>query len=65
MSNYADPTASAALGNIEKEFQEKKKLAKQLRRIRKLGLMDDRLRALANRQFTGIFSNLYWEVFLD
>ncbi len=65
MSNYADPTANAALGTVEKEWREKKKLARKLRHIYKLGLMDDRLRAYANHQFTGIFSPLYREIFQD
>ena len=65
MSNYADPTATNALGNIEKEFREKKKLALYLRRARRLGLLDDRLHALAKRQLTGIYIHLYREIFRD
>lgn len=65
MSNYTDPTATAALGTIEREWREKKELARRLRRLRKLGLLDDRLRAFANHSLNGIFSPLYLEIFRD
>lgn len=55
MSNYyRDPTASAAIGAVDKEIRRMEKLAKRFREIRKHRPLTDAEQALARRTFTGI-----------
>jgi len=63
MRNDSDPTASAAIGAIDREFKAKEKLAKRLRFLRRRGLLTEKELTEAGRQFTGIFAGLYLVIF--
>jgi len=63
MRSYSDPTANAAIGAVDKEFREKKRLAQKLKRLRKEGVLTEEEVRQSRKQFTGVFSNLYFLIF--
>lgn len=66
MSNYySDPTASAAIGAVDKELNQMKKRAKQLAKLRRTGSLTWEEELRARRQFTGIYSRLLKEAFAE
>ena len=66
MSNhYSDPTASAAIGAVDKEIARLKKRAKYLARLDRMGLLSPEQRRLAQRQFPGIYRRLLRNAFAE
>ncbi|MBE6750322.1 MAG: hypothetical protein E7560_04085 [Ruminococcaceae bacterium] len=55
MGYYSDPTASAALGNINREFSKLEKKAKNLRKLFAEGKISEKTLKKAQSQFTGIY----------
>ena len=55
MSYYSDPTASAAIGAVDKEIRLMRKKAKRLKQLRQLGVLTPQMEAAAQREFTGIY----------
>lgn len=55
MGYYSDPTASAALGNINREFSKLEKKAKNLRKLFEEGKISEGTLKQAQSQFTGIY----------
>ena len=55
MGYYSDPTASAAVGGINREFSRMEKKAKRLCRLWKEGKISDEKLEQAQEQFTGIY----------
>lgn len=58
MGYYSDPTASAALGNINREFSRFEKKAKRLRKLLESGAISAEELGKAQSQFTGIYRNV-------
>lgn len=58
MSYYRNPTASAAIGAVDREIKIMEKRAKQLRQRRLAGLLTPEEAARARREFTGIHRRL-------
>ncbi|MBO7217857.1 MAG: hypothetical protein J6V50_04070 [Clostridia bacterium] len=58
MNHYSDPTAAAALGNINREFSRLEKKAKKLRRLFGEGKLSDRELQRAQSQFSGLYRHV-------
>ncbi|MBQ8684414.1 MAG: hypothetical protein IJ518_07875 [Clostridia bacterium] len=56
--HYSDPTASMALGNINREFSRLEKKAKRLRKLRDEGKISPQALERAQEQFTGIYRHV-------
>ena len=54
MSYYADPTANAAIGAVDREIRILRRQAGQIRRRRRQGLLTPQEEARARRLFVGI-----------
>ena len=61
MSYYSNPTANAAIGAVDKEIRIMRKRAKQLRQLRRRGLLTPEVLARARRDFVGIHRHLLRE----
>lgn len=55
MGYYSDPTASQALGNINREFSRLEKKAKHLRKLRDEGKISPQALQRAQSQFKGLY----------
>ena len=58
MHNYSDPTASMAIGNINREFTKQVKKAKQLSQLYREGKLSAADLEKARSQFKGIYRNV-------
>ena len=58
MGYYSDPTASKALGGINREFSQLEKKAKRLRKLLKEGKLSLEDLEKAQTQFKGIFRHV-------
>jgi len=58
MGYYSDPTASRALGNINREFSRLEKKAKRLRKRLEEGTLSPEALERAQDQFTGIYRHV-------
>lgn len=58
MGYYSDPTASAAVGGINRQFARMEKKAKRLCRLWKEGKLSDDALERAQEQFTGIYRHV-------
>lgn len=58
MGYYSDPTANAALGEINREFSKLEKKAKRLCKLYKQGKISRQTLEDAQTQFTGIYRNV-------
>lgn len=58
MNYYSDPTASKALGNINREFSRLEKKAKKLRKLAEEGKLSNEALERAHSQFTGIYRHV-------
>ena len=58
MGYYSDPTASAALGSINREFSRLEKRAKRLRALYKEGKLSDEALERARGEFRGIYRHV-------
>lgn len=58
MGYYSDPTASAAIGNINREFSRFEKKAKRLRKLLESGAITAKEVEKAQSQFTGIYKHV-------
>ncbi len=58
MGYYSDPTASQALGNINREFSKLEKKAKRLRKLWDEGKISAETLEKAQAQFTGIYRHV-------
>ena len=58
MNYYADPTASAALGNISREFSKQVKKAKNLRKLYEQGKLSAEALKKSHAQFKGIYRHV-------
>lgn len=64
MSNhYSNPTASAAIGSVDKEIRRLTKEAKRIRQLRKAGTLTWEEEQKARKQFRGIFRSIWEESF--
>ena len=62
MGYYADPTASAALGNINRQFSKMEKKAKRIRRLWMEGKLSYEDLERIEREFTGIYRHVLLNV---
>lgn len=62
---YSDPTANAAIGSADREFKKMVKLAMRLRELKRAGHISPEKERLVRRCFTGTFSVLLEDEFLD
>ncbi len=58
MGYYSDPTASQALGNINREFSRLEKKARRLRKLWDEGKISPQSLERAQAQFTGIYRHV-------
>jgi len=58
MNYYSDPTASKALGNINREFSKQEKKAKKLRTLYEKGKLSPEDLERAHDQFKGIYRHV-------
>lgn len=58
MGYYSDPTASKAIGNIDREFSRLEKKAKKLRKLLEEGVITAEEVGKAQLQFTGIYKHV-------
>ena len=58
MGYYSDPTASMALGNINREFSKKEKKAKRLRELYQNGILSEDALEKAHSQFRGLYRHV-------
>ncbi len=58
MGYFSDPTASMALGNINREFSIHVKKAKKLRKLYEQGKISDSALEKAQEQFTGLYRHV-------
>ena len=58
MGYYSDPTASKALGEINREFSKLEKKAKHLRKLLKEGKLSSKALEKEQMQFKGIFRHV-------
>lgn len=58
MSYYSDPTASRALGNVNREFSKQVKKAKALRKLYNEGKLSKDALEKAHSQFKGIYRHV-------
>ncbi len=65
MGYYSDPTASKALGSINREFSRLEKKAKNLRRLLREGKLTEEDIKMAQSQFTGIYRYVLTNVLLE
>ena len=63
MRNYSDPTANVAIASVDREIKRKKKLADKYKELYRRGLLDDEALIRISNEFTGIFSNIYYNIF--
>ncbi len=62
MGYYSDPTASQALGNINREFSRLEKKAKKLRKLLEEGKISPKTIENAQNQFKGIYRHILTNV---
>lgn len=62
MGYYSDPTASAALGNINRQFSKMEKKAKRIRRLWVEGKLTYEDLERIEREFTGIYRHVLLNV---
>lgn len=65
MGYYSDPTASMAVGNVNKEFSKYEKKARELRKLYKQGKLPEEALEKAHSQFPGIYRNVLDRVFWE
>ena len=58
MGYYSDPTASKALGNINREFSRLERKAKHLRKLRDEGKISNASLERAQQQFSGLYRHI-------
>ena len=58
MNYYSDPTASMAIGNINREFSKMEKKAKKLRELYRKGKLSAEALDKAHSQFTGLYKHV-------
>jgi hypothetical protein len=61
MGIYSDPTANAAIGSINKEYNRLRKKATQIKALRQAGKLTKQQEAALQKEFAGIFRNLLEE----
>ena len=61
MSHYSNPTANAAIGNVDREIRQMQKFAKQISRLRRMGILTAEDELLARKKFTGIYRRFLLE----
>lgn len=64
-SHYANPTANAAIGSVDRQLRQMQKRADQIRSRRRRGLLTQKELAAARRQFVGIYRRLLNEALTD
>lgn len=65
MSHYSNPTANAAIGNVDREIRMMRKRAEQIKQRRKNGQLTVEELAKAHRQFVGIYARFLREALED
>lgn len=65
MGYYSDPTASMAVGNVNKEFSKYVKKARELRKLYKQGKLSEEALEKAHSQFPGIYRHVLDRVFWE
>lgn len=62
MGYYSDPTANAAIGNINREFSKLEKKAKKIRKLLKEGKISLEDIEIAQAKFKGIYQHVLTNV---
>ena len=65
MGYYSDPTASMAMGHINREFSKYERKAKKLRKLYEEGKLSDEDLEKAHSQFMGIYRHVLDNVLLE
>lgn len=64
-SYYSNPTASAAIGAVDREISLMKKKAKRIKARRRMGLLTPQEIVRARREFTGIYRRFLREALAE
>ena len=65
MGYFSDPTASMALGNINREYSNHVNRAKRLRKLYERGIISDSELEKAQAQFTGLYRHVLDDVLAE
>lgn len=65
MNYYSDPTASQAIGNLNRDFSKQEKKAKNLLALYKNGEISSEELKKAHKEFKGIYKNVLKNVILE
>ncbi len=65
MGIYSDPTANAAIGAVNKEYNKLRKKAKAIKKLRQTGKLTPTQEAALEKEFIGIFRHLLDEDDID
>ena len=65
MSHYANPTAAAAIGAVDRELRMMRKRAEQIKRRHKNGQLTNEELVLARKLFVGIYARFLREALED
>lgn len=61
MRHYSNPTENAAIGTVDRELKQLQKLARQIRKRNRMGLLTPAELAHARRKFAGIYRRFLLE----
>lgn len=61
MFNYPDPTANAAIGNLDRELRALRKEVAKIKALRQKGQLTTAQKEAAKKRFSGIYQNLLQE----
>lgn len=65
MNYYSDPTASQAIGNLNRDFSKQEKKAKNLLALYKSGEISSEELRKAHSEFKGIYKNVLKNVIIE
>lgn len=65
MNHYSDPTASRAMGTVDREILVMRRRARQIRSLHRSGRLTPGELARANKEFVGIYRRLLLEALRD
>lgn len=63
--HYSDPTAAAAMGNLNREYTRMVKRAKLLRKLYEGGKLSPRALEQAQKEFKGLYKNVLSDTLSD
>lgn len=65
MSYYSDPTASKAIGAVDKELRQMQRKAMYIKGLKEKGMLTPEELKIARKQFVGIYRRLLMEALAE